>query len=262
MSLLSQPHDQREQAPSTSSSSFVKSNGSLAIPPSTTLLFGPDAMSRRQGRVFSQSSPTLANRPDEGHNSADAGSESSAAYTARNHSHGAVASHFLAQPPEAYGGQTWMDFLRESGAQQQPPSQPHWNQHGELYPQANSSSRYSLPNRSHRFSEASATLSRSTDRRRRLTMPDPHMRRHSSLRTRSVGGSSNLELGGSNPVALSSPPPPRSSYPSHYFRSHALGSPRRDSDIVLPLWQSDDEVTECPVCERPFTFLYRRHHCR
>jgi hypothetical protein len=37
---------------------------------------------------------------------------------------------------------------------------------------------------------------------------------------------------------------------------------RRQSDIVLPPWQPDSEVSQCPVCKKPFTFLYRKHHCR
>jgi hypothetical protein len=31
---------------------------------------------------------------------------------------------------------------------------------------------------------------------------------------------------------------------------------------VVPRWQPDAEVTECPICNRPFTWLFRRHHCR
>ena len=31
---------------------------------------------------------------------------------------------------------------------------------------------------------------------------------------------------------------------------------------MLPPWQSDTDVSQCPVCGRSFTFLYRKHHCR
>ena len=31
---------------------------------------------------------------------------------------------------------------------------------------------------------------------------------------------------------------------------------------MLPEWQDDSEVSACPICKRPFTFLYRKHHCR
>jgi hypothetical protein len=38
--------------------------------------------------------------------------------------------------------------------------------------------------------------------------------------------------------------------------------PRRDSEVLLPPWQPDSDVTHCPVCFRQFTFFYRKHHCR
>lgn len=31
---------------------------------------------------------------------------------------------------------------------------------------------------------------------------------------------------------------------------------------MLPAWQDDAEVSACPICKRPFTFLFRKHHCR
>ena len=30
----------------------------------------------------------------------------------------------------------------------------------------------------------------------------------------------------------------------------------------LPKWQPDEDTSECPICEAPFTFWYRKHHCR
>ena len=38
--------------------------------------------------------------------------------------------------------------------------------------------------------------------------------------------------------------------------------PRPTGEIVLPRWQPDFEVSECPICGRTFTFWYRKHHCR
>ena len=39
-------------------------------------------------------------------------------------------------------------------------------------------------------------------------------------------------------------------------------SERRESDIVLPQWQPDSDVSKCPVCQTDFHFFYRKHHCR
>lgn len=41
-----------------------------------------------------------------------------------------------------------------------------------------------------------------------------------------------------------------------------MSTPRQGSDIELPPWQADAEVTKCPVCEQDFSFLFRKHHCR
>ena len=37
---------------------------------------------------------------------------------------------------------------------------------------------------------------------------------------------------------------------------------RRSEDVSLPRWQPDGEVTKCPICGTPFSFWYRKHHCR
>ena len=41
-------------------------------------------------------------------------------------------------------------------------------------------------------------------------------------------------------------------------------SPRgiRSRDFKLPEWQADAEVSECPICGHRFNFWYRKHHCR
>jgi hypothetical protein len=39
-------------------------------------------------------------------------------------------------------------------------------------------------------------------------------------------------------------------------------SPHMSSSYVLPRWQPDAEVSECPICKRPFSFWFRKHHCR
>lgn len=37
---------------------------------------------------------------------------------------------------------------------------------------------------------------------------------------------------------------------------------RRPSDIILPRWQPDAEVTLCPICHTQFSIFVRKHHCR
>ena len=46
-------------------------------------------------------------------------------------------------------------------------------------------------------------------------------------------------------------------------RSASLPSLRtRESEISLPPWQPDSDVSQCPVCHVEFSFWYRKHHCR
>ena len=46
------------------------------------------------------------------------------------------------------------------------------------------------------------------------------------------------------------------------FRRRPSGPPRNFSDILLPRWQPDSEVTFCPICRTQFSFFVRKHHCR
>lgn len=60
---------------------------------------------------------------------------------------------------------------------------------------------------------------------------------------------------------MASRPRPRYSGAGGSVRGNLM-PPRRESDIVLPSWQPDSEVSRCPVCQTDFHFFYRKHHCR
>lgn len=263
------------RSPSTSSSSTTASDESAGPP--TARPRQPDDMDHRQDRrVFSQSTPSLGNQLDGANNSTNNSTESDgdaprSLHPPRHHSHGAIASHFLAQPPDTYGGQTWVDFLRESGVDDNGNGSHHprhTHTHTNMPPPTDtlpraSSSRFTLPAHPPRPTEPSRTA-RGSDRKRRLTTPESPMRRPSSIRMRpdaaaGSGSSSDPILLDSSPALTRPPPPP--SFPS---QSSAAGLARRESEssIVLPSWQPDADVSHCPVCGSQFTFFYRKHHCR
>ena len=221
------------------------------MPPNTSL-------DQRQSRRYTENARGFDTQSVRAHDNTEGGSQATTEpFPPRYSSHGAVASHF-----QAYGGETWMDFLRESGTDQtvhrQPPSNPATASESRPQP---SSLRQTLPNRP--LGRTDSSSSRSSDRKRRLTTADSPMRRPSSIRMHS-GNSGDTS---SDPIVLDSSPassraqaplPPPPPVPT---RSN-IGPVRRQSDIVLPPWQPDHEVTHCPVCGRYFTFLFRKHHCR
>ena len=179
------------------------------------------------------------------------------------HLHGAVASHFLAQPRDAYGGETWVDFLREAGVDpaRMRPQPTHTSTEPNMDPPSPSSP-FALPSRPPPRTDTPSSGS-SSDRKRRLTTAESPMRRPSSIRMHSsshAGSSSDPIVLDSSPApSRERPLPPPPSYSPH---SSTPRAPRRESDLVLPPWQPDSDVTHCPVCNRQFTFLFRKHHCR
>lgn len=62
-----------------------------------------------------------------------------------------------------------------------------------------------------------------------------------------------IDLTGSSPP--NEPHIPQDSRPS-------MTSSASSRSYVVPRWQPDSEVSECPICKRPFTWMFRRHHCR
>lgn len=61
-------------------------------------------------------------------------------------------------------------------------------------------------------------------------------------------------------TASSPPAPPPQSSPRHNQPSRTSSSSSRRYQV--PAWQPDSEVTHCPICKKPFTWIFRRHHCR
>lgn len=120
-----------------------------------------------------------------------------------------------------------------------------------------------------------------SDRKRRLTNPDYgdprrrsnntnfHERRtaQDSQRADNAPSSSTRSRASSASVV-----PPQtidltgSSPPSHEDAAQDTRLVRTPSDrsrqVLVPRWQPDSEVNNCPICHRPFTWMFRRHHCR
>lgn len=66
---------------------------------------------------------------------------------------------------------------------------------------------------------------------------------------------------GSTPMALDS----RTTFSSTNtsFTQHGARPQQvRQSSGSVPRWQPDEDVNACPLCDRRFSFLFRRHHCR
>jgi FYVE zinc finger len=126
------------------------------------------------------------------------------------------------------------------------------------------------------------SIQTNTDRKRRLTNSA-----HNSGRVRTVSGgfhtpnqsSQGSPLGGSPsrnfPQGQRHGPSPYTSVMANATEpaSRVLPPLRRQSsnmqrpmsttrEIILPKWQPDSEVSECPICSRQFTFWFRKHHCR
>jgi len=60
----------------------------------------------------------------------------------------------------------------------------------------------------------------------------------------------------STPLAARRQPPPSRGHRLSRTTSHS------SRQYVVPAWQHDSEVSACPICKRPFTWMFRRHHCR
>ena len=105
------------------------------------------------------------------------------------------------------------------------------------------------------------TTSAETGRRRTttggFTSSDNHYR--PSPRRDSAG--SDNRMAEREVIDLTSSSPVRTQTESRPSPRHRTTS-SNSRGYNLPRWQPDHEVNDCPICKRPFSFLFRRHHCR
>lgn len=116
------------------------------------------------------------------------------------------------------------------------------------------------------------------ERRRADTLGAPDRKRSRLALSETEGeSSSSSRMAGSSfampiDITSSSPSPPQRHPDNDTPRSRpapasssSQWSPSDGTDYmeyVRPRWQPDEEVDECPICEVPFSFWYRKHHCR
>ncbi|BDD60381.1 hypothetical protein MPDQ_002368 [Monascus purpureus] len=90
----------------------------------------------------------------------------------------------------------------------------------------------------------------------RLPWQDPTM----------AGSSRSIPIEISSSPRAPSPPVPHQTgdgHPLPWLQQRQQQQQQGDyMGYMLPRWQPDSEVTKCPICGAPFSFWYRKHHCR
>ena len=70
----------------------------------------------------------------------------------------------------------------------------------------------------------------------------------------------SIDQAQTNYIDLTTSPPPA---PQESAQDSSARRPFSNTrHYVLPKWQPDSEMSECPICTRQFSLLFRRHHCR
>lgn len=120
--------------------------------------------------------------------------------------------------------------------------------------------------------------STASDRKRRFAHPEGDRSRHHAPETMESRGHArgSSSRASSLPRAMQGGPAAGSSYNAPVDLFSSPGPPRQTSrherspqgdgrdymEYFLPRWQPDSEVADCPICGTPFSFFYRKHHCR
>lgn len=97
-------------------------------------------------------------------------------------------------------------------------------------------------------------------RRRAITMTSPRspavgLRRHAA----SASGSGDFRTP-SNPFVNHQSASDEPMSPHHPVTPRNRND--RGDEYVVPRWQPDSEVSSCRICHHPFSFFFRKHHCR
>ncbi|MCJ1309492.1 hypothetical protein MMC25_003152 [Agyrium rufum] len=151
-------------------------------------------------------------------------------------------------PPPSH--ESWQDFLRQT------PS----SRREELERFRADVRRNAMVNadRMRRYHERGDGLSRTRSATATSTQSQgPHMSQEQVRRVSAGQSQFNPSLNSS-----SNPDANRHFRPSVPLSSSPFGMARYSGEIVLPRWQPDSEVSECPICHNAFTLFYRKHHCR
>ncbi|MCJ1264089.1 hypothetical protein MMC22_003960 [Lobaria immixta] len=174
----------------------------------------------------------------------------------RGHSDGEV----LSSGPVSYNrkttdeglrdGETWVDFLRQSSSAVHDPEE-----------------------RAQVATRKAALMA--ADRKRRLTgQQEEYSRRRSAssltfgqtasdrMRQTASQSTSNHLLAVPSTSSDSRPGPIITDRPLPPRPIRTSSQSQRSTDIPLPRWQPDAEVSRCPICGANFNFWFRKHHCR
>lgn len=120
---------------------------------------------------------------------------------------------------------------------------------------------------------SSSSISRPGPERQNVERALPTIPRPSNDSSSSLARSGSISPSAQRrPITPPEPPPPiRRRTSTNNFgtapRPSMMQPPRpsvsrRPSEVVLPRWQPDAEVTFCPICRTQFSVFIRKHHCR